>query len=72
MIDGEEEVNKTLILLPQGAEIVAEDERVKHMETVLKSWDVAKGIWMAEMKMKEQVLRINALSHLKTVFSNIL
>jgi hypothetical protein len=35
------------------------------MEGVLHNWDVAKGLWMTEMKIKDQIKRINDLSYLK-------
>jgi hypothetical protein len=65
MIDGDEEVNKVLIMVTPGYSVLGEDERVKHMEGVLHNWDVAKGLWMTEMKIKDQIKRINDLSYLK-------
>lgn len=60
LIEGEEDVNKVIILTPAfgksakkaGKNIVSEDERHAHMEKVLKDWGVNKGIWLTEMRIK--------------------
>ena len=56
LIEGEEDVNKVIILTKGGkagkGASTPEDQRLSHMEKVLKAWGVNKGVWLTEMRIK--------------------
>ncbi len=56
IIEGEEDVNKVIILTKsnKGAKgnSTPEDHRQAHMEKVLKEWGINKGLWLTEMRIK--------------------
>lgn len=62
LIEGEEDVNKVILLTKGGKaskdNVTPEDDRQAHMEKVLKEWDVNKGLWLNEMRIKQKIDKI--------------
>ena len=55
IIEGEEDVNKVILLTRQtkkGSNATPEDLRQQQMERVIKEWGVNKGLWLTEMRIK--------------------
>ena len=69
LVDGDEEINRVIAMVNGQVEVVEEEKRVKNMEAILKNWGIGKGMWMSEMKIKEQIDRIKPLSDLKLIFN---
>lgn len=62
LIEGEEDVNKVIILTRCfDANTVPEDKRNTHMEAILKEWGVNKGLWLTEMRIKQKIDKIQPL-----------
>ena len=68
LIEGEEDVNKVIILTKGGkagkANVTPEDVRQFHMEKVLKEWGVNKGLWLTEMRVKQKIDKVQELRHI--------
>lgn len=67
LIEGEEDVNKVIILTKGGKagknNQPAEDQRVEHMEKVLKAWGINKGVWLTEMRVKQKIDKVQTLRY---------
>ena len=67
LIEGEEDVNKVIILTKAGksakGNAVAEDQRQGHMEKLLKEWGINKGLWLTEMRVKQKIDKLMPLRY---------
>ena len=67
LIEGEEDVNKVIILTKGGKagknNVTPEEQRQSHMEKVLKEWGVNKGVWLTEMRVKQKIEKVQLLKH---------
>jgi hypothetical protein len=55
-MSGDEDLNKVVILSKSKMGNV--DERLSSMEAVLKNFNLNKGLWLTEMKIKEHIIKI--------------
>lgn len=74
IIEGEEDVNKVVIMTKSGkagkGNSPPEELRQAHMEKVLKEWGVNKGVWLTEMRIKQKIDKIQELKYVKDGSSN--